>query len=247
MLSEGFSDPLFSVAGKFCVVTGASRGIGKAIANALHQRGAQVLGLARTDISGVEWDHQVCDLTKFDQVTRTLASYMQSSGSLDVLVNCAGATIPYSDDSYEADIASVLAANTIAPLLLTDLLRDEMSQDGSVINVTSIAAHVGLPGNPAYAASKGALSAATKSLACDLAPQGIRVNNIVPGYIRTQMTAGSYSDTFKRDLRSDRTVLGRWGDVDDLIGAAIFLASNASKYVTGTDLIVDGGWIAKGL
>jgi NAD(P)-dependent dehydrogenase (short-subunit alcohol dehydrogenase family) len=101
--------------------------------------------------------------------------------------------------------------------------------------------------NPAYAASKGGVRILTKALALDYAPKKIRVNNIVPGYIHTAMTEKSYSDKTLSDERIDRMMIQRWGKTEDLIGAAIYLASGASSYVTGTDLIVDGGWTAKGL
>ena len=118
---------------------------------------------------------------------------------------------------------------------------------GSIINITSIGAELGFPNNPAYIAAKGALKQLTKSLALDLGPFGIRVNNIGPGYFRTDMTKGSWNDPQLEEDRIRRTILGRWGEPDDLAGAAIFLASEASRYITGQDLYVDGGWLAKGL
>jgi gluconate 5-dehydrogenase len=117
---------------------------------------------------------------------------------------------------------------------------------GSIINITSINAELGFPGNPAYVAFKGALKQLTKALALDLGPS-IRVNAIGPGYFRTDMTRKSWGDDTMRQERSSRTILGRWGVPDDLAGAVIFLASDASAYVTGIDLYVDGGWLAKGL
>src|SRR3546814_10706102 len=113
---------------------------------------------------------------------------------------------------------------------------------GSVINVTSIGAELGFPGNPGYVASKGGVAAMTRALALDYGQQGIRVNNLVPGYIRTAMTEGSYADPESRPARAARTMLGRWGEQDELAGAAIFLASPASSYVTGRDVFVYGGW-----
>ena len=118
---------------------------------------------------------------------------------------------------------------------------------GSIINITSIGAELGFPNNPAYIAAKGALKQLTRSLALDLGSFGIRVNNIGPGYFRTDMTKGSWNDPQLEEDRIRRTILGRWGEPDDLAGAAIFLASEASRYITGQDLYVDGGWLAKGL
>ena len=118
---------------------------------------------------------------------------------------------------------------------------------GSIINITSIGAELGFPNNPAYIAAKGALKQLTRSLALDLGSFGIRVNNIGPGYFRTDMTKGSWNDPQLEEDRIRRTILGRWGEPDDLAGAVIFLASEASRYITGQDLYVDGGWLAKGL
>ena len=118
---------------------------------------------------------------------------------------------------------------------------------GSIINITSIAAEVGFPDNPAYQAAKGALKHLTRSLAVDLGSSGVRVNNIGPGYFKTDMTKGSWSDPEKREERSNRTLLGRWGVPEDLAGVVVFLASEASSYVTGQNIYVDGGWLAKGL
>jgi NAD(P)-dependent dehydrogenase (short-subunit alcohol dehydrogenase family) len=118
---------------------------------------------------------------------------------------------------------------------------------GSIVTVTSIGSLLGFPNNPGYVASKGGLRMMSKALALDLGKFNVRVNNLVPGYVHTDMTTASYSDPLKSKERAERTMLGRWGQVGDLIGAAIYLASDASSYVTGTDLVVDGGWTAKGL
>ena len=118
---------------------------------------------------------------------------------------------------------------------------------GSIINITSLASNFGMPNNPAYVASKGGLKYLSKAMAVDVGKHGIRVNNICPGYIRTNMTNKSYKNVSLRSARASKTILNKWGETSDLIGAAIYLASDASSYVTGTDLIVDGGWTAKGL
>ena len=120
-------------------------------------------------------------------------------------------------------------------------------KSGSIAVVTSIGALQGFPGNPAYVASKGGLRMLSKALALDWGELNIRVNALAPGYIETDMTKGSFNDPAKREARSARTMLGRWGKASELVGAAIFLMSDASSYMTGADLVVDGGWTAKGL
>jgi len=116
-----------------------------------------------------------------------------------------------------------------------------------IINITSLNSELAFLDNPAYVAFKGALKQLTKSLALDLGKYGIRVNNVGPGYFRTNMTKKSWEDPEKNKARCDRTVLGRWGEPKDLAGTIIFLCSNASSYITGQDIYVDGGWLIKGL
>jgi gluconate 5-dehydrogenase len=120
-----------------------------------------------------------------------------------------------------------------------------MPEGGSIINITSIAAELGAGDNPAYGASKGGLKQLTKFLAHDLAAHGIRVNAIGPGYFHTDMGALSWNDPEQRAQRAASTMLGRWGEPEDLAGVAVLLASDAAGYITGQDFYVDGGWLAK--
>jgi gluconate 5-dehydrogenase len=143
--------------------------------------------------------------------------------------------------------AETLALNLTAAYRSAMEVTARMKDSGSIVFVTSINATLGFPGNPGYVAAKGGLRQLTKALALDLGPGGTRVNALAPGYVRTQMTAASYADPVQRAARSARTMLGRWGEPSDLVGAAIFLVSDASAYVTGHELVVDGGWTAKGL
>ena len=120
------------------------------------------------------------------------------------------------------------------------------SDSPSVINITSLNAKLAFPNNPAYVASKSALAGLTRSFALDYGKLGIRVNNVAPGYIKTDMTGESWTDESKRKKRQERTMLGRWGSVQDLVGPVVFLASDASSYITGQTIYVDGGWSVKG-
>ena len=121
------------------------------------------------------------------------------------------------------------------------------SISGSIINFTSIGVEQGFANNPGYAATKGAVKQLTKALAVEWGEHGIRVNNIVPGYTNTPMNSKSWNNPLLRKQRSDRTVFGRWAEPEEMVGPAIFLASDASSYVTGADLVVDGGWLVKGM
>ena len=120
-----------------------------------------------------------------------------------------------------------------------------MKHGGSIINITSLNSELGFPNNPAYVSTKGALKQLTKSLAVDLGIYDIRVNNVGPGYIKTNMTKMGWKNNRKQI--EDRTILGRWGEPDDLVGTIIFLLSPAASYITGQDIYVDGGYLAKGL
>ena len=121
------------------------------------------------------------------------------------------------------------------------------STNSSVINITSLGANQAFPKNPSYQASKSGLKQLTKAFALDFANKKIRFNSICPGYIKTKMTEKSYSDASQRNNRTSRMMMNRWGNVDDILGGVIYLLSDSSSYVTGTELTIDGGWLNKGL
>jgi NAD(P)-dependent dehydrogenase (short-subunit alcohol dehydrogenase family) len=240
----------FSLGGRRAIVTGASRGIGAAIAAGLADAGAEVFGLSR---SGTAPDHVepiACDLADDAALRRAIDGFAKRHDRLDVLVNAAGISLPASSASDELDrfrqtIATDLTGVYATFLAAYPLLKKAGSS--SVINVTSINAVRGFPGNPGYVAAKAGLSGLTRALAADFATDGIRVNALAPGYVATAMTATSFNDPTMHEERRRHTMLGRWGDPDDMIGAAIFLASAASHYMTGQEIFVDGGWTTKGL
>ena len=240
---------LFSLYGRTAVVTGGSRGIGQAIAKGLHDAGARVLSLARTVASDIEVPptirQQVCDVLNIDAFKAIVQDFL-AGDPLDVLINAAGITRP---GGSLADFDQTIAINLRAPYQASSIAANLMGRErgGSIVNVTSLAAFRGFPNNPAYVAAKGGLSQLTRALAFDLGARGIRANNLVPGYILTEMTRNSWSDPAIRIERERHTILGRWGRPEDLVGAAIFLSSSASSYITGQDIVVDGGWLAKGV
>jgi NAD(P)-dependent dehydrogenase (short-subunit alcohol dehydrogenase family) len=244
------ADNPFSVSGRVIVVTGAGRGNGRAIAVGLARLGATVFGIDLEFTDGEDAFAKIpCDATDESATNAALRTILEGAGQLDGLVNNAAvnhtATEPYGRAAFERAITT----NTWAPLRLSHAAAEAMKQGGrgSIVNITSLGAHLGFPDNPAYQASKAALGQITRAMAVDYGRFGIRINNLCPGYIVTPMTQRSYEDDERREARSRRMILNRWGKPEDLIGPCAFLLSDAASYVTGIDLTVDGGWMARGL
>ena len=256
-----YLDNLFSLRGKVAMVTGATRGLGRAMAKALLLADAGVILVGsnarrlnetadafRSD--GLVASAMACDLAEPTQIEKLVEDTLLQHDRFDVLVNNAGVSFTHSVLDYPDDAwRRTLAVNVEAPFQLARRLSPLMKDTGggSIINITSINAELGFPDNPAYAVAKGGLSQLTRALAADLGPHGIRVNNIGPGYFKTDMAQRSWNDPRRRRERARRTLLGRWGEPDDLAGAVVFLASDASSYITGQSLYIDGGWLVKGL
>lgn len=244
---------IFSVENKVIIITGAGRGIGKTLSYALTDRLAVVyaVDIKFTDRVPAALTKRLfqkkCDLTNLDKFGEICSEIFTKHKRIDVLINNAG--ISYATKKitkYPLDIWNkTLAVNLTAAFNCSQSVIKFMSKkkNGSIINITSINAELGFPRNPAYVASKGGLKMLGKALAKDWGSYGIRVNNLGPGYIKTDMTYKRYLDKKTRKEREQRTLLGRWGEQEDLIGPCIFLASDASKYITGQDLYVDGGWL----
>ena len=244
-----YVEDLFSLQGKVAIVTGSARGNGRAIAEGLHNAGATVIGI---DVIEQELDFKTikCDILDLRELSKTVNLIIEQYGRIDILVNNAGVSLGCDSGTYPEHFwTKTLAVNITAPFHLANLVVESMKENngGSIISITSLNAELAFPNNPAYMASKGALKQFTKSLAYDFGKYGIRANSIGPGYIKTAMTEKSWKDPEMHSVRKNRTLLGRWGHPEDLIGAVIFLASDASSFVTGQDLYVDGGWLTKGL
>jgi NAD(P)-dependent dehydrogenase (short-subunit alcohol dehydrogenase family) len=240
----------FSLTGRRAIVTGASRGIGEAIAAGLAGAGAEVLGLSRSGTAPAGVEPLACDVADDAALRRAIDGFAARHDKLDVLVNAAAISLPARNAADELDrfrqtIAIDLTGVYAIILAAYPLLKK--AGDSSIINVTSINSVRGFPGNPGYVAAKAGLSGLTRALAADFAADGIRVNALAPGYVSTAMTATSFNDPEMHEERRRHTMLERWGNPDDMVGAAIFLASAASAYMTGQEIFVDGGWTAKGL
>ncbi|MDC3221729.1 SDR family oxidoreductase [Planktomarina sp.] len=240
---------IFNLTGKNIIVTGAARGNGLAMCRGISNYGACVIGVDRIPMIGHGFPSYELDITNKDAVKNFVAVCEGEFGIIDGLVNNAGVSIGSNDPHTEQEVYDeTLNVNLNAVFRLTSLLCRHMALHGkgSIINITSLGAHQAFPLNPSYQISKAGLEQLTKAFACDWGPKGIRLNNICPGYIRTSMTESSFNDPVLNKQRRDRTMLDRWGKSEDLVGAAIFLLSDASSYVTGSTVFVDGGWTAKG-
>ena len=244
---------MFSLKNKNALVTGGGRGIGAAIAVGLKDAGALVAVFDCTLPTELpeKIKYYTLDIGKRDELIANFNQFVNDFKKIDILVNNAGITLSSPSEEYTAeDWHNTLDINLSSVFFLCQLTGKEMIQkkiEGSIINVTSIGAAQGFPNNPAYGATKGGVKQLTKALAADWGKYGIRVNNLAPGYTHTLMNKRSWEDKMLRKLRQDCTLLGRWAEPEDMVGPAVFLASDASRYITGIDLYVDGGWTTKGI
>ena len=249
----------FKLDGKVALVTGASAGLGASMAVALAEAGANVAahGNSRTPdktcelIKGAGRQGLALrgDLADKSVPQRLVAETLDEFGRLDILINNAGTirrapAVDYTEDDW----ATVIAVNLDSVFRLSQLAGREMirkDRGGKIINIASLLAFQGGITVPAYAASKGAVAQLTKALANEWAKHRINVNAIAPGYMRTDNTAALQADQTRNRQILERIPAGRWGEPDDLAGAAVFLSSAASDYLNGHILVVDGGWMGR--
>lgn len=246
----------FSLLGKRALITGATRGIGQALAIGLAQAGAQVIvaGRQRAALQEVvqqlnNWgEHpEMLLLDVQDPASIETAFATLADKPLDILINNAG--IERLCPSLEVDETlwdSIVGTNLKGAFFCAQAAARLMVKQGSgsIINLCSLTSEVGVPGATAYGASKSGLAGMTRALASEWATYGIRVNGIGPGYFQTAMTEVFYQDNGWRESMQDKIPLGRFGKLSDLTGAAIFLAGPAAAYITGQILYVDGGYLA---
>jgi 2-deoxy-D-gluconate 3-dehydrogenase len=248
----------FSLDGKVALVTGSGSGIGAAIAKGLAASGADVICHDRAGAAR-EISEQIralgrrsvtvsADLSDRAAQDALVAEAVGAFGRIDILINNAGLirrapAVDYSDEDWEL----LLEVNLTAPFRLARRIGKLMIEQGGgrIVNVASLLAFQGGILVPAYAASKGGVAQLTKALANEWASKGVNVNAIAPGYIATKNTDALRADPNRSRQILERIPAGRWGEADDIAGAAVFLCSDAARYVTGHVLAVDGGWLAR--
>lgn len=248
----------FRLTGKNALVTGSSRGMGAAIALALAQAGANVALHASHNVPGnvikqvaavgVRAVALTADLSHPDSAPRLVEETIAAFGSIDILINNAGITrrAPAVDYSI-SDWDDVLATNLTSVFRLCQSAGRAMLSQGSgkIVNIASLLSFQGGITVPAYAAAKGGVAQLTKALANEWAARGIQVNAIAPGYMATELTQALQDNETRNRQILERIPAARWGSPQDVAGAAVFLCSSASDYISGHVLAVDGGWLAR--
>jgi len=255
MSATAASAALFDLTGKRALVTGGNSGIGAAMAQALGLAGARVLLVARREAElhmaagqlrahGIAADCLSADLTDM----QALRAAARAAGDIDILVNAAGINLrqPFAEVTPEAWAAQV-ALHLGAPFFLTQALAPGMAARGwgRIINIASLQSHRAFPNSAPYGAAKGGVLQLTRAIAQEWGARGITCNAIGPGFFPTALTAPVFADAAGALKHAQQTCIGRNGDLQDLHGTTVFLASNASAYVTGQTLMVDGGYTAR--
>lgn len=255
---KDFSLDLFSLRGRNAVVTGGNTGLGRAFTVALAKAGANVFAPSVVDDdgetrllvedAGARFETEKIDLTAAGAPARVVESCLSAFGSLDILVNSAGVSklapaAEFGRDEWDP----MLALNLTAPFELGRLAGQRMVAQGhgKIINIASLFSFLGGQSSPAYAATKHGIVGFTKAYCDELGTHNVQCNAIAPGYFATPLTAATRADPVTNQRVLDHIPAGRWGELGDLMGAVVFLASRASDYVNGHVLTVDGGYLTR--
>jgi NAD(P)-dependent dehydrogenase (short-subunit alcohol dehydrogenase family) len=244
----------FDLTGKVCIVTGAGRGIGRGMAEGLARNGADVVLTGRTRATledaaaaiGTRTFVHVTDVSKETDVMALRDAVLDRYGKVDVLVNNAGVDPIFKgiERTSLEEWQHIIDVNLTGLFLCCKYIGGAMGQGGSVINVSSVAGHRGLLRSVPYCASKGGAELLTKALALDWATKGVRVNTLAPGWVDTDLTHELLGHDVHGERLRSRTPMGRFAAPNDMAGGVVFLASDASSYMTGQSLVIDGGWTA---
>ncbi len=232
---------------KNILITGGSSGIGKTY---LDMQGKDInfhiITRNRSLADSSNLSYYMCDLSSAEDIDELISSIKDKGMTINGFIHCAGITLPQNDEVSFETWEETLKINFFSASKLIGGIKDIFSSNSSIVFVSSIGAVLGFEDNPSYQISKAALKQFTKSLAVDLAPD-TRVNCILPGYIKTEMTSKSFRDSDKRKKISEKTLLDRWGEPSEVAKVINFLISDESSYINGQSILVDGGWTAKGI
>lgn len=249
------TNPLFDLSGRWALVTGSSQGIGNALAVGLAQAGAKIV-LNGRDTAKLENaaramrsdGHDVAtlpfDATDADQVRAAIDRFERETGAIDILVNNAGMQHRAALEDFPADAFERLLQTNIASVFHVGqaVARHMIGRGaGKIVNICSVQSALARPGIAPYTATKGAVANLTKGMATDWARHGLQCNGLAPGYFDTPLNAALVADPDFTDWLAKRTPAGRWGRLEELVGACVFLSSDASSFVNGTVIYVDGG------
>jgi NAD(P)-dependent dehydrogenase (short-subunit alcohol dehydrogenase family) len=248
-----------NLTGRVALITGASKGLGKAMAHALSEAGAKIALVARDSakLSAVKEEIEAAgavasvftaDVTNEEQVERLKNEVVEQMGPVQILINNAGINLRKNlVDFTLPEWRSVQDANLTSVFLACRAFVPQMTGTGygRVINMTSIMSHISLPGRSAYSSSKAALLGLTRALALELASEGITVNGISPGPIGTEMNQAIMNNPEVNAQFLANLPVGRWGKVEEIGALACYLCSDAAAFITGTDILIDGGWTAR--
>ena len=257
-MSDHQPSALFSLKGKTALITGATRGIGFALARGLGEAGACVLINGRNSDTVQKAVNElnsqsiaavalVADVTQKDDITAQIDHYEATTGPIDILINNAGMQHRQSLERFDVEIFDqMIAVNLKAAFYTSKALSAYMiaRQHGRIINIASVTSLLARPGIAPYTATKGAIANLTKGMTADWAGYGLNCNAIAPGYFKTELNAALVADEQFTVWLEERTPAGRWGEVSELVGTAVYLASPASSFVNGQIIYVDGGLTA---
>ena len=240
--------------GKKILVIGASRGIGEEISKSLIKEKADLIALSRNKIN-FESEYFKFDITNENSIN-SLKRYLEKNNILiNGIVFVAAKSYPPQKNKnsicnnlqHPNDFKELINTNLFSIYNCVFNLENFLKNDSSIVFISSIGAHLAFPNNTGYQVSKAGLESMSRSISYELGSRNIRANSVVLGYFKTQMTMESFQDENMRKERANRTLLNRWGNISEINGAIRFLLSDESSYVTGSSIVIDGGWLAKGL